>query len=153
MKTVHVITLGKLRDKNYLAIEAEYLKRIKSFKVKYHELKTHEENLELEGTEVLKKIQDISKDGKPLLFLLAEKGKEFDSPKFSEWIFKKLENHHGPLVFIFGGAAGHGENLQAQPHEKISLSLLTFPHQMARVIFDEQLYRADTIYLKHPYHK
>ncbi|MDC1175109.1 23S rRNA (pseudouridine(1915)-N(3))-methyltransferase RlmH [Bacteriovoracaceae bacterium] len=153
MKTIHVITLGKLRDKNYLSIEHEYLKRIKSFKVKYHELKTHEENLELEGAEVLKKVQDISKEGSPLLFLLAEKGKEFDSSQFSDWLFKKLENHHGPLCFIFGGAAGHGNNLMEQKHEKISLSLMTFPHQMARVIFDEQLYRADTIYLNHPYHK
>lgn len=153
MKEVHILSVGKLRDKNLLALENEYLKRIKVFNVIHHELKTHEENLDLESLEVSKKISDIEKTGKAKIFLLAEKGKEFDSPSFSNWLFSNLEETSKNLILVIGGASGHGDKAISLSHGSISLGKLTFPHQIARMLLAEQLYRAETIFQSHPYHK
>ncbi|PIK13902.1 23S rRNA (pseudouridine(1915)-N(3))-methyltransferase RlmH [Halobacteriovorax sp. JY17] len=150
MKDIHLIVVGKLKDKNLEALEDNYLKRIKSPKLHIHEVKSHKENLDLEANEVEKKLNDI---GATFPILLAENGQLFDSPKMSKWLFNLLEVKSEKIVFIIGGASGHGEKIIQRSKQKLSLSPLTYPHKLARILFVEQIYRALTINSGHPYHK
>ena len=151
MRTIHLITVGKLKDSNYEAIENDYLKRITSFKLHIHEVKAHSEDLKKEADEVIKKINDNS-NGSFKLVTLMEKGKNYDSPAFSNFVFDLLEDNQ-PIFFVIGGAAGHGEAVLNATTHKLSLGKLTYPHKLARVLLVEQLYRAQTIQSGHPYHK
>ncbi|EQC45936.1 putative rRNA large subunit m3Psi methyltransferase RlmH [Bacteriovorax sp. BSW11_IV] len=153
MKEVHLISVGKIKDKNIDILEADYLKRLKNPLLKLHEVKSHAENLTLEGDEVLKRIDDICKGGSAYVILLAENGKIYDSPQFSKWYYDLIENRSETIVLVIGGASGHGPKVIERANAKLSLSPLTFPHKMARLILIEQLYRAQTIYQGHPYHK
>jgi 23S rRNA (pseudouridine1915-N3)-methyltransferase len=80
-----------------------------------------------------------------------EKGKQFTSVDFSKWLFEKSETQK--IIFIIGGAAGHGEEVIAKANFKLSLSELTYPHKLARLLLVEQIYRAITIKNNHPYNK
>jgi 23S rRNA (pseudouridine1915-N3)-methyltransferase len=151
MKELHLIVVGKLADKNIQELENDYLKRIVIPKFSIHEVKAHSENLELESKDVILKISEISKNENPFLVLLTENGKQFNSVDFSKWIFEK--NATQKIIFIIGGAAGHGEEVIKKAHFKLSLSLLTYPHKLARLLLVEQIYRAVTIKDGHPYHK
>jgi len=84
--------------------------------------------------------------------LLDERGKEFTSPEFAEYIEKKAHTGLKRLVFVVGGAYGFSPAVYEAAQEKIALSKMTFPHQLIRLIFIEQLYRAMTILHKEPYH-
>jgi len=84
--------------------------------------------------------------------LLDERGKEFTSSKFAEYIEKKALSGLKRLVFVIGGAYGFSPAVYEAAHEKIALSKMTFPHQLIRLIFAEQLYRAMTILNNEPYH-
>lgn len=152
MKEIHLIVVGKLADKNIQALEDEYLKRVKSPKLKIHEVKAGSENLDLEGAEVEKKINDISKGSKGHIVLLSEWGKDKDSQEFSNWLDNTMLAHP-LLIFVIGGAAGHGKNILDLSHDKLSLGKMTYPHKLARLLFVEQIYRAQTIRTGHPYHK
>ncbi|MED5362558.1 MAG: 23S rRNA (pseudouridine(1915)-N(3))-methyltransferase RlmH, partial [Bacteroidota bacterium] len=81
-----------------------------------------------------------------------EKGKQMDSKTFSQFISKQTMLKSGTLVFCLGGAYGFSESLRKRAKRMVSLSPMTFPHQLARVIALEQLYRAYTIINHHPYH-
>lgn len=149
--SIHLIVIGKLKDKNLEAIENEYLKRLKSEKLTLHELKSNSENIEQESKSILKKLSEIGKIDSSYLVALSEHGKNFDSLEFSTWISKKQETYQ-QLIFLISGAEGYGEDILKKVHCKISLSKMTFPHKLARIIFVEQLYRAMTIRDGHPYH-
>jgi len=151
MKDLHLITVGKLSDRNIEELEREYTKRLISPKLYTHEVKSHAENLALEAKEVLAKIDDISKNENPYIVLMAENGKQFSSIGFSQWLTQKSESHC--VVFVIGGAAGHGSAVIEKAHFKLSLSELTYPHKLARLLLVEQIYRAQTIKNGHPYHK
>ena len=86
------------------------------------------------------------------LILLDEKGKEFRSIDFSEFIQKKMNAGIKQLVLVIGGPYGFSEAVYKAAIGKISLSKMTFSHQMVRVIFTEQIYRACTIIKGEPYH-
>lgn len=152
MKSLHLITVGKLKDRSYLSLESEYLKRLKDIQFNIHEVKSHEENLDREADEVLKKINQIEKNGKAKIILLTEKGEKRNSVQFSNWLYKLFEISTS-VILIIGGASGHGEKVYQASHQEMSLSPLTFPHKMARLILIEQIYRAETIYIGHPYNK
>lgn len=151
MKVVNLIVVGKLKSKHLEAIEKDYFDRIQTPKLVIHEVKANAENVDIEASNVLKKIADIEAKSKSKIYALAENGKEFDSHGFSEFIFKNISEHDS-VIFIIAGAHGHGEEVISQIHGKISLSKLTFPHKIARIVFVEQLYRAITIKTAHPYH-
>jgi 23S rRNA (pseudouridine1915-N3)-methyltransferase len=151
VKEFHLIVVGRLADKNIEELERDYLKRIVSFKLFLHEVKAHSENLDLEAREVKNKIQDISKLENPFIVLLTEKGKQFESRQFSEWLFDKTPSQK--IIFVIGGASGHGADIIQMSKFKLSLSEMTFPHKLARLLFVEQIYRAITIKENHPYHK
>ncbi len=87
-----------------------------------------------------------------LIVLLDEKGKQFSSLQFSEWINQKMVVGTKRLVFIIGGPYGFSDELYQRADELLSLSSMTFSHQMVRLIFTEQLYRAFSILKGLPYH-
>lgn len=91
-------------------------------------------------------------DKSDFVVLLDEHGKEFSSMDFSRYISKKMSAVSRRLVFIVGGPYGFDDDVYARANEKISLSKMTFSHEMIRLIFTEQLYRAMTILNGEPYH-
>lgn len=151
MKTAHLIVVGKLKDKNLEEIEEDYLCRITGPGLQIHEVKASAENKDQESKEVLRKISEIAKGQNPYLVGLTEFGKEYHSPEFSDWLFEKIESNT-QVIFVIAGAQGHGEDLLSKYNAKLSLSKLTFPHKLARILFIEQYYRAITIRNNHPYH-
>lgn len=86
------------------------------------------------------------------LVLLDENGKQFKSLEFAGWLNEHLIRGTRHLIFVTGGAFGFHEKMNQRANDKISLSKLTFPHQLVRLIFLEQLYRAFTIIRGEPYH-
>lgn len=86
------------------------------------------------------------------LVLLDERGTEFTSAGFAAWMEKRLGGGKKRMVFLIGGAFGFSPDVYARADEKIALSKLTFSHQMVRLFFVEQLYRAMTILKNEPYH-
>lgn len=91
-------------------------------------------------------------DPESFVVLLDEKGKKFTSIEFAQFIQQKMNSGIKNLTFIIGGAYGFHERIYQIADEKISLSSMTFPHQLVRLIFAEQLYRALTILNHEPYH-
>ena len=100
-----------------------------------------------EGELILNKI-----DPTDFVVLLDENGKQFSSVKFSEFIQKLMLNSIKRMVFVVGGPYGFSDEIYQRANTKISLSLMTYSHQMVRMIFLEQLYRAMTIINNEPYH-
>ena len=86
------------------------------------------------------------------VILLDEKGKQYSSIDFSNFISKKVMNRTKNLIFIIGGSFGFSEEVYLRANSKISISKMTFSHQMVRLIFKEQLYRAFTILKGEKYH-
>jgi len=116
---------------------------------------------DIKNTKNLSPGQQKEKEGEMILrsfqtgdciVLLDECGKEFTSAKFAEYIEKKTHSGTKRLVFVVGGAYGFSSAVYEAAHEKIALSKMTFPHQLVRLIFFEQLYRAMTILHNEPYH-
>ncbi len=153
MAEIFLLTVGKLKDTEIEKLESDYLKRLTLFKFKIIECKSFSENLALEAAEVMKKIKELSGNSSPYLITLEEKGKMRDSVQFAKWLCDEVMNKAQKIFLIIGGASGHGEEVLKAKSESISLSPLTFPHKMARLILVEQLYRAQTIHEGHPYHK
>ncbi|MBO7627213.1 MAG: 23S rRNA (pseudouridine(1915)-N(3))-methyltransferase RlmH, partial [Paludibacteraceae bacterium] len=87
-----------------------------------------------------------------LMILLDENGTEFTSVGFSEYLQKKMNAGGKRLVFLIGGPYGFSPNVYKRANGKVSLSKMTFSHQMIRLIFVEQIYRAFTILKGEPYH-
>lgn len=102
---------------------------------------------EKEGELILKAIQPGDQ-----IVLLDEHGKEYTSLQFSSYIEKKTHTVSKRLIFVVGGPYGFSEAVYNKATEKITLSKMTFSHQMIRLIFIEQLYRAMTILNNEPYH-
>ena len=100
-----------------------------------------------EGELILKHIKPADE-----LVLLDEHGREFRSVEFAEFIEGRMSRSSRDLVFVIGGAYGFSKEVYSRADSKISLSKMTFSHQMVRTIFAEQLYRAFTIMRGEPYH-
>lgn len=101
----------------------------------------------LEGEKILKKISNTD-----FVILLDEKGKNFSSKNFSKWIENKMIQSTKHIVFIIGGAFGFSKEVYNRANLKLKLSDMTFSHQIIRIIFAEQLYRALTIIKGEKYH-
>ena len=154
MKTT-LILVGKTTNKHITACINDYVERIGHYMpfelITIPELKntknlSEEQQKEREGELILKQVQ--SQD---ILVLLDEHGQEFRSIEFASWIQKKQQAVR-QLVFVIGGPYGFSSAVYQRGNEKISLSKMTFSHQMVRMIFAEQLYRACTIIKGEPYH-
>ena len=130
------------RTKHYISFDIEVIPELKNTKSL-----SMEQQKEKEGELILKALQpgDVP-------VLLDEHGKEFRSVEFASWVERKMHTVSKRLVFIIGGPYGFSTAVYAVAQEKISLSKMTFSHQMIRLIFVEQLYRAMTILNNGPYH-
>ena len=115
---------------------------------------------ELKNTKALSEAQQKEREGEMVLaklqssdyiVLLDEHGKEFRSVEFARWIEQKNASVRR-LVFVIGGPYGFSDAMYQRANEKISLSKMTFSHQMVRLVFTEQIYRACTIIKGEPYH-
>lgn len=102
---------------------------------------------EKEGELILKKIKPTDE-----LILLDERGKKFTSVEWAQFLEKKINNSTKSIVFVIGGAYGFSEKVYQAAASKLSLSDMTFSHQIIRLFFTEQLYRAFTIIKGEPYH-
>ena len=150
-RELHLVVVGKLKDSHLESIEADYLKRINNPPLFIHEVKASAENKSAEGEAILKKIKDLSGGNQSFMIAMSEWGKRYTSVSFAEWTRDNLERH-SRVFFIIAGAEGFSDEVLKNCQEKISLSELTFPHKIARLLLVEQLYRAQTIRSGHPYH-
>jgi 23S rRNA (pseudouridine1915-N3)-methyltransferase len=154
MKTI-LILIGKTQNKHLIAGIDNYVNRIRHYMP--FEIKVIPE---LKNTKNLSKEIQKEKEGELLLrfiqpsdtlVILDEHGTEFRSVDFASWLQNK-QNTARRLVLSIGGPYGFSRSVYQRADEKISLSRMTFSHQMARLIFVEQLYRACTIIKGEPYH-
>lgn len=102
---------------------------------------------EMEGESILSSISPNDH-----VILLDERGKEYTSREFSKLLSDKMVTLPGKLIFVVGGPYGFSEKVYSRANSKISLSKMTFPHEMVRLFFVEQIYRAYTIMRGEPYH-
>ena len=151
-----LIVIGKTKSKFLLDGENEYQKRLKHY-CKFSELiisdiknggkLSKKELKEKEGNLILQSIKNND-----YVILLDDKGLALSSADFAEFLNKKMVSSTNELVFIIGGAFGFSESAYKRANTKLSLSKMTFSHQIVRMIFKEQLYRAFTILKGEKYH-
>lgn len=155
MKTV-LIVVGKTTDSHFSAGIAEYSKRVNRYIPFALEVVP-----ELRNTKSLSPEQQKEREGELIqkallpgdyLVILDEHGRERRSMEFATWIQKRLAASPRRLVFLVGGPYGFAPQIHQMAQEKISLSQMTLSHQMIRLLFTEQLYRAMTILNNEPYH-
>ncbi len=130
------------RTKRYLTFDMEVIPELKN--TKSLSVETQKEK---EGDLILKALQPGD-----VVVLLDEGGKEMRSVEFADYMKHKMNTVNKRLVFVVGGPYGFAPKVYAAAHEKMSLSRMTFSHQMVRLIFVEQIYRAMTILAGGPYH-
>ena len=153
---IKLIAIGKTDHKNLQALMDEYQKRL-SFYIKFEleiipDIKnaknlSEPQQKEKEGELILQKLSPTD-----FLILLDENGKSFSSVEFSEELQKKMNAGLKTLVYVIGGPYGFSEAVYQKAQQKISLSKMTFSHQMVRLFFIEQLYRGFTILRNEPSH-
>ena len=145
------IWVGKTRNKNYLALQDEYLQRLSHF-VKCEVVEVRDsaphEGKEVEGKRILEKLNQT-----PFVCLLDVTGRGISSPDLAKEIEKWQNTGLKEVSFVIGGADGISREVAEKAHAVLSLSFLTFTHEMARVVMLEQLYRAYTIIKGYPYQK
>lgn len=155
MKIVLAV-VGKTTDKHFIASIDEYVQRINHYvpftidvipELKSTKNLSEKEQKDREGELILKSFQPGD-----YIVLLDEHGRERRSIEFAQWIQKKMAAGPKRLVFVVGGPYGFSEAVYASAHEKVSLSQMTLSHQMIRLLFAEQIYRAMTILNGEPYH-
>lgn len=153
---ITLIAIGKTDNRHLISLMEDYSKRLRhyvSFEMAIVPDIKNAKNLseplqkKAEGDEILKRISPAD-----ILILLDENGKTYSSEKFSEFLQKKMNSGLKNLVFVIGGPYGFSEEIYARANGKLSLSSMTFSHQMVRLFFIEQVYRAFTILRNEPYH-
>jgi len=153
---IKLIAIGKTDDKNLIRLIDDYQKRLQHYikfeleiipDLKYVKNLSQNQQKEKEGELILKKIASTDQ-----LILLDEKGYEFRSIEFSRFLQKKMNSGIKQLVFVIGGPYGFSEAVYQNAQGKVSLSKMTFSHQMIRLFMIEQLYRGFTILKNEPYH-
>lgn len=152
MLDITILAIGKIKESYWREASDEYLKRLKPYaKIKVEELKSEsftKWDSELAKIEESNRLENyLNRRPEATVFLLAEKGEELDSIAFA----KKLEKLNCPIILVVGGSLGFNSVFFAK-HKKLSLSKLTFPHELARVVLLEQLFRTITIINKKDYH-
>ena len=153
---IKLLAIGKTDDKNLQTLIETYQNRLKHYinfqlevipDIKNVKNLSEVQQKEKEGELILKKLAATDQ-----LILLDEKGKEFRSLEFSSFLQKKMNAGIKQLVFVIGGPYGFSEAVYKKAQGKISLSKMTFSHQMIRLFVVEQLYRGFTILKNEPYH-
>ena len=154
MKTI-LIQVGKTTDKHIAAVIDDYNSRISHYmpfsiltipELKNTKSLSEEQQREREGELILGQIQPTD-----TVVLLDEHGMEMRSLEFARWIERQQQSARR-LLFVIGGPYGFSKSVYQRANHQISLSQMTFSHQMVRLIFTEQIYRACTIIRGEPYH-
>ena len=155
MKTT-LLVVGRTVEQHYITAINDYIQRTKRFitfdmevipELKNPKSISMELQKEKEGELICKAFQPGD-----VIVLLDEHGKEMRSLEFAEWMKRKMNTVNKRLVFVIGGPYGFSQKVYDVAHEKNSMSKMTFSHQMIRLIFVEQIYRAMTILNGGPYH-
>ena len=153
---IKLLAIGKTDDKALVQLIQKYETRLQhyiSFSLEIIPDLKHTKNFsehiqkEKEGQSILSKISSTDR-----LFLLDENGKTMDSIEFSKFLQKQMNSGPKQLIFVIGGPYGFSDEVYQKAHGKISLSKMTFSHQMVRLFAVEQLYRGFTILRNGPYH-
>lgn len=151
-----LLSIGKTDSSILTQIIDDYRKRVNFYipfeiiivpDLKNRKNLSEKEQKILEGESLMKVLQPSD-----YLILLDEKGKQQRSIEFAEYIEKKMHSVSKRMVFVIGGPYGFSKEIHDLANDKISLSKMTFTHQMVRLLFVEQLYRAMTILKNEPYH-
>jgi len=155
MKTT-LILVGKTTDKHIAALIDDYTSRLQHYapfemtvipELKNTKSLSEQQQKQAEGELILRQLQPSDH-----VVLLDERGKTFRSVELAAWMTKKQQAAQRRLVFVVGGPYGFSEDVYRRADEQLSLSPMTFSHQMVRLVFVEQLYRAHTIIKGEPYH-
>ncbi|MBR9846486.1 MAG: 23S rRNA (pseudouridine(1915)-N(3))-methyltransferase RlmH [Algicola sp.] len=154
--TIRLLAIGKTDNKQLQALITDYQKRL-GFYVKFEfeiipDLKkaknlSEDQQKQKEGELILNKLNPTD-----VLILLDENGKQLDSVGFSNYLQKHMNSGIKQLVFVIGGPYGFSPEVYQKANGKLSLSKMTFSHQMIRLFVIEQLYRGFTILRNEPYH-
>lgn len=145
---INIICIGSLKEKYSQEAEVDYLKRLTKYtKINLIELK-EEPTLKKEEEKILEKIKDND-----YVITLDIEGKEYSSKELSNKIDNLLVSINKDITFIIGSSHGLSQNIKNKSNLSISFSKLTFPHQLFRIMFLEQLYRSFKIINNEPYHK
>jgi 23S rRNA (pseudouridine1915-N3)-methyltransferase len=154
--TIKLLVLGKTDSSQLNQLIEEYQNRLKHYikfeleiipDIKNTKSLSEKQQKEKEGEAILNKLNTTD-----LLVLLDENGKQKSSVEFSEYLQKNMNSGLKQLVFVIGGPYGFSDAVYQKSQAKISLSKMTFSHQMVRLFMVEQLYRAFTILRNEPYH-
>jgi len=154
MKTIELICSGELKFKGLQELEKKYLQNINyyvKFSIKKLKETKHKDEAfvrEKEGAMFAEEIRE-----KDFVIALDQEGKKMDSRQFAAFLGQKISYHPGRLVFLIGGFAGFAPALAAKFNQKISFSDMTFAHDIFRIVFLEQVYRALTIINGGKYHR
>jgi 23S rRNA (pseudouridine1915-N3)-methyltransferase len=141
---IHLIMLGKTRRPEIRAIVDDYVARIRRFAdVQLTELRE----------DSAASLRKLALDSASTVVLLDDAGKPQTSAQFANWLGETRDRGAREIVFLCGGAEGFPEALRRRATQKLSLSSLTFSHELARAMLAEQLYRAFAIHAGHPYPK
>lgn len=154
--TIKLLTIGKTDSKQLQQLISEYENRLKHYikfelqiipDIKNTKSLSETEQKEKEGEAILKKVHPTD-----VLVLLDEHGKQHTSEDFALYLQKKMNSGIKQLIFAIGGPYGFSDLVHQRSQGKISLSKMTFSHQMVRLFIVEQIYRAYTILKNEPYH-
>ena len=155
MKTT-LLVVGRTVEQHYITAINDYIQRTKRFITFDMEVIPELKNTKNISMELQKEKEGelICKAFQPgdVIVLLDEHGKEMRSLEFAEWMKRKMNTVNKRLVFVIGGPYGFSQKVDDVALEKISMPKMTFSHQMIRLIFVEQIYRAMTILNGGPYH-
>lgn len=160
MADIEILAIGRLKQNAEDKLESRYLSRLQKTgaasglrHVSVTSLnESRRENAAQRKSEEATRLLEKLKPG-TLLIAMDEKGKQLTSLKFAALLKTHMDDGQGQIAFAIGGADGHGSELLERADLKLSLSNLTLPHGLARILLLEQLYRATTIWSNHPYHR
>ena len=145
-----ISAIGKTKAQQEDLITLKYLKRIKNIEIKQYEIKLNNKQKKIEE-EGLRLISSTPSNGR--LVLLDEQGENLSSPELAKMVLDWRNNNIAYINFAIGGAFGNGDQIKRRADKIIALGKLTWPHQMAKMMIAEQIYRIETIIQGHPYHK
>lgn len=153
---ITLIAIGKTDSNSLQALIDEYSKRLKHYvrfelvflpDIRHSKNMSENEQKKKEGDLIISRLKKTD-----ILILLDENGTNFNSIKFADYIQKHMNSGIKNLVFAIGGPYGFSKEIYDRAKGKVSLSKMTFSHQMIRLFITEQLYRAFTILRNEPYH-
>src|SRR5512135_2760056 len=141
---IHLVMLGKTRRREIRVLMDDYLARVRRF--------AHVQLTELREDSAAS-LRKLALDSAATVVILDDTGKPQTSAQFAKWVGETRDRGAREIVFLCGGAEGFPEALRRRATQKLSLSSLTFSHELARAMLAEQLYRAFAILAGHPYPK